>query len=127
MLTHAKISVSCPVERTARVQQVEGIFDLQPADSTGQNWDVYLPLDDQPWQIGLIVGHSGCGKSTIAKHLWPAHYYGTRQSLLWPEDQSILDALPARMPIKDLIHILSSVGFSSPPAWLRPYHVLSTG
>src|SRR5262249_52046079 len=81
----------------------------------------------QPRHIRRIVGPSGCRKSTIAKHLWPSHYYGPRQSLLWPEDQSILDALPARMPIKDLIHILSSVGFSSPPAWLRPYHVLSTG
>jgi hypothetical protein len=31
------------------------------------------------------------------------------------------------MSIKEVVELLSSVGFSSPPAWLRPYRVLSTG
>jgi GNAT superfamily N-acetyltransferase len=31
------------------------------------------------------------------------------------------------MPIKDIVALLSAVGFASPPAWLRPFHVLSTG
>jgi GNAT superfamily N-acetyltransferase len=31
------------------------------------------------------------------------------------------------MSIKEVTELLSSVGFSSPPAWLRPYHVLSNG
>jgi energy-coupling factor transporter ATP-binding protein EcfA2 len=31
------------------------------------------------------------------------------------------------MPIKDITSLLSAVGFSSPPAWLRPFSVLSTG
>jgi GNAT superfamily N-acetyltransferase len=31
------------------------------------------------------------------------------------------------MPVKEIVGLLSSVGFSSPPAWLRPHHVLSTG
>ena len=31
------------------------------------------------------------------------------------------------MSIKDVTTLLSSVGFSSPPAWLRPYGVLSNG
>src|SRR5204863_2808518 len=41
--------------------------------------------------------------------------------------RSVLDGFPVDVPIKELIELLSSVGFSSPPAWLRPYHVLSTG
>ena len=36
-------------------------------------------------------------------------------------------AFPPGMSIKDICALLSSVGFSSPPAWLRPYRVLSTG
>jgi GNAT superfamily N-acetyltransferase len=31
------------------------------------------------------------------------------------------------MGIKDITGLLSSVGFSSPPNWLRPFHVLSNG
>jgi hypothetical protein len=45
----------------------------------------------------------------------------------WPRDQSIVDAFPESLSIKEVTALLSAVGFSSPPAWLRPYHVLSTG
>ena len=31
------------------------------------------------------------------------------------------------MGIKDVVELLSSVGFSTPPAWLRPFHALSNG
>src|SRR5262249_47030182 len=81
-------------------------------------------LDEKAWHIGLITGPSGCGKSTIARHLWPDE---TRQRFDWPTDASILDAFPASLSIKEIAALLSSVGFSSPPAWLRPFHVLSTG
>jgi GNAT superfamily N-acetyltransferase len=39
----------------------------------------------------------------------------------------VLDAFPAAMGIKDLVLLLSSVGFSDPPSWVRPFRVLSTG
>src|SRR5207253_2407197 len=47
--------------------------------------------------------------------------------LAWSESLSVLDAFPDSLPIKDVVSLLSAVGFSSPPAWLRPFHVLSTG
>jgi ABC-type molybdenum transport system ATPase subunit/photorepair protein PhrA/GNAT superfamily N-acetyltransferase len=100
------------------------LFDLPPTRQAELTWDVSLPLEDRPWHIGLIVGPSGCGKSTIARHLWPAQVAGDPP---WPTDQSILDAFPTNLSIKDIVAMLSSVGFSSPPGWLRPFHVLSTG
>ena len=45
----------------------------------------------------------------------------------WPAERSILDAFPPAMPIKNIVELLSSVGFSSPPAWRRPFQALSTG
>jgi GNAT superfamily N-acetyltransferase len=39
----------------------------------------------------------------------------------------LLDGFPATQSIKEITALLSSVGFSSPPAWLRPFRVLSTG
>ncbi len=45
----------------------------------------------------------------------------------WPSDQAVVDGFPKTMSIKAITALLSSVGFSSPPAWLRPYGVLSTG
>jgi GNAT superfamily N-acetyltransferase len=40
---------------------------------------------------------------------------------------SVVDAFPDDMSIHDVVALLSAVGFASPPAWLRPFHVLSTG
>jgi GNAT superfamily N-acetyltransferase len=117
------ITVQSAIEETPRVLQVCGLFDLPAAKISAVSWDVRLPLDQRPWRLGLVVGPSGCGKTTIARHLWP----GALRQFTWPERQSVLDAFPAEMPVKEVIELLSSVGFSSPPAWLRPYHVLSTG
>lgn len=122
-----RITVSHPIEHTPRVAQVAGMFDLEPDKHTQLSWEVELPLHQEPWNIGLIVGPSGCGKSTIAKHLFPNHYHGPNTPLPWPQHNSILDAFPEALSIKDITQTLNTVGFSSPPAWLRPYHVLSTG
>lgn len=120
----AVIERSSPIVRTARVMQLESLFDVPPRERSELKWDVDLPLDDQPWNIGLIVGPSGSGKSTIARCLF------TRELIhgyTWRADRSIVDDFPADVSIKDITTILSSVGFSSPPSWLRPFNVLSTG
>jgi GNAT superfamily N-acetyltransferase len=39
----------------------------------------------------------------------------------------VVDLFPLEMSIKEIVALLSAVGFASPPAWLRPFHVLSTG
>lgn len=118
------ITVTSPIQRTGRVQQVEGLFDLPPSRQTELRWEVALPLEEKPWNVGLIVGPSGSGKSTIARRLWPAQL---AFEPAWQADKAVLDAFPEGMSIKEIVTLLSSVGFSSPPAWLRPYRVLSTG
>jgi ABC-type lipoprotein export system ATPase subunit len=116
--------VESAIRSTPRVQQIRGLFDLPAQTVSRVEWDVNLPLDEKPWHIGLITGPSGCGKSTIAHHLWPEQ---TRTVFDWPVDAAILDGFPGAQSIKDIATLLSSVGFSSPPAWQRPFHVLSTG
>ena len=127
-MPEAHITLETPIATTPRVKQVCGMFDLTPQAASRVEWHVALPLDERPWNIGLIVGPSGSGKSTIARHLFggePAALAAGSEE--WPKEQSILDAFPTGMPIKEIVALLSSVGFSSPPAWLRPFHVLSTG
>lgn len=114
----------CTVSRTPRVMQMEGLFDVSPSGSSSVSWDVNLPIEGRAWNIGLIVGSSGSGKTTIARQMFGPHMV---ESLDWPEKQSILDAFPASMGIKDITALLGSVGFSSPPSWIRPYGVLSNG
>jgi hypothetical protein len=115
---------SVPVVRTARVKQLEGMFDVPPAERSARCWEVELPLEERDWRIGLIVGPSGCGKTTLARELFPTALV---EGQAWPADRSIVDAFPAGLGIKEIAGLLSSVGFSSPPSWLRPFGALSNG
>jgi len=119
-----QITVESPINETPRVKQVRGMFDLPIEKTSRVTWDVRLPIDEKPWHVGLIVGPSGSGKTTIARHLFPEPmpdlYTGIARG-------SVVDAFPDGMPIKEVVTLLSAVGFASPPAWLRPFHVLSTG
>lgn len=118
------INRAVPIKRSARVMQVEGIFDIPPAEQSKEQWSVVLPLEERPWNIGLIQGPSGSGKTTIAKEAFGAAYVGEHA---WDEHAAVVDGFPASMGAKEVTLLLSSVGFSSPPSWLRPFHVLSTG
>jgi len=113
------------IVRTPRVMQLEGYFDLPPAESSDLAWDVDLPCEDRTWAIGLIVGPSGSGKSTVARELFGAERMVPVYE--WAPARAVVDGFPASMSIKAVTALLSSVGFSSPPAWLRPFNVLSTG
>lgn len=110
------------IDRTPRVIQLEGIFDIPLAKRAELSWDVNLPLDEKAWQIGLIVGPSGSGKSTILSEMFTAP-----SAPSWPKDKAVVDGFPASMGVKDVTSALSAVGFSSPPSWMRPYATLSNG
>lgn len=109
--------------RTPRVMQLEGVFDVAPSQKSVEQWTVNLELP-QEWNVGLIVGPSGCGKTTIAHELFGEYLV---KDWKWSKDKSIVDDFSKSMSIKDITGLLSSVGFSSPPSWLRPFHVLSNG
>jgi ABC-type ATPase involved in cell division len=100
------------------------MFDL-PVDATSRSsYSVEIPSLQDAWNIGVIVGPSGSGKTTIAKRAFGDRLVDRWE---WPVDQSILDGFPSGMGIREITQLLSSVGFSSPPAWLRPFQVLSNG
>lgn len=111
------------IERTSRVAMLEGMFDLPPSEKSAETWDINIDLPEE-WNIGLIVGPSGAGKTTVARELFGDNIVTDWE---WDGDKSIVDSFPADMSIKDITGLLSSVGFSSPPSWLRPFHVLSNG
>lgn len=122
--THRLIKRRIEIARTPRVMQLEGLFDVPQTETAELSWQVDLPLDERAWNIGLIVGPSGCGKSTIAREVFGDAVIGEQA---WPGFGSVLDGFPTDLGIKDITLLLASVGFASPPAWMRPFHVLSTG
>lgn len=111
------------VRRSPRVMQLEGMFDIPPTKVCKESWRLQIELD-RPWNIGLIVGPSGSGKSTVARELFGDYLVGDWP---WSEDKALVDDFPANMGIAEITGLLSSVGFSSPPGWLKPFRVLSNG
>lgn len=111
------------IVRTPRVMQMEGMFDVSPLDKSAEMWSVTLNLPNE-WNVGAIVGPSGSGKTTVARELFGNYMISSWD---WPDNKSVLDGFPVGMSIKDIVSLLSSVGFSSPPSWLKPFHVLSNG
>ena len=106
---------------TFRVSSVISKFDLQSNEST-EHFKGKIDLSND-WKIGLIVGKSGSGKTTIAKQLFEDFYITNFKYT----DKSILDDMPNYCPVSDITNAFNSVGFSSPPSWLKPYSVLSNG
>jgi GNAT superfamily N-acetyltransferase len=120
-----EIVVQCPVFDSFRVQQVAGMFDVPLAEKVTQRFTVELPdLTAEPaWRLGLIVGPSGSGKTTVARRLFGSRLI-ERQS--WPENRAVVDCFGDRS-IREITSLLTAVGFSSPPSWIKPYEVLSGG
>lgn len=114
------IRESCP-DKTFRVSSVMGTFDLQ-SENIKEHFKGVIDLPEN-WQIGLIVGNSGTGKTTIAKELFPNEYITTFDY----KAKSILDDMPEHCSVQEITKTFNAVGFSSPPSWLKPYAVLSNG
>jgi len=117
------VEVACPVFDSFRVRQVAGMFDVAAADRAVERFSVDMPELGTAWKIGLIVGPSGSGKTTIARRLFGERLYRRDP---WPDDRAVVDCL-GELPTKQIVGLLTAVGFSSPPSWIKPYGVLSGG
>jgi hypothetical protein len=116
-------TVDCLVHDSFRVQQVAGLFDLPVAARSHETFSAELPGNNQSWTIGAIVGPSGSGKSTLARAAFGDCVY---TPTAWPTDRAIVDCL-GDGSIQEITRVLTAVGLGSPPAWVKPYHVLSGG
>ena len=113
--------VESKIERTPRVKQLEAMFDVPPAKKSRLAWKGQVPIDDDDWQVGLIVGPSGSGKSTVKREL-----FGEEPAQEWG-DAPVVDQFREDLTMGDISRICQAVGFNTIPAWMRPYGVLSTG
>jgi len=118
---HFDIVKKSMTDNTFRSQAIKDKYDIQNSVITERFvGDIDLSAD---WQIGIIWGNSGTGKTTIAKEIFKSDYFVNYRYT----HNCVLDDFPKDIPTKKIFSMLNSVGFSSPPSWLKPYKVLSTG
>lgn len=117
------IKKSTTFQKTERNNLVCKMYDInftEIKDEFIANFDV-----DFDWNIGLIVGQSGTGKTTIATNKFKNFYLFKEHK--WDNEKSILDNFDEQIITEKIIESLTKVGFSSPLNWLKPYNLLSNG
>lgn len=107
-------------DNTFRVSKIKADYDVKEEHSSEHFvGDLNFP---EHWQIGVIVGNSGTGKSTIAKELFSDCYVEQFDYT----HKSVIDDMP-KCDVKEIEKMFYAVGFGSVPSWLKPYSVLSNG
>ena len=116
-----KIVKESAPKKTFRVASVIDTFDL-PSNKITEKFEGEINIE-RDWNVGIIVGASGTGKTTIAKEILKEQYYE-------PENYNsdcVLDDFPSDVNVEAITKMFGAVGFGSVTSWLKPYQVLSNG
>lgn len=117
----SKIILESYIQNDKYTEYIYNNFDIQNQEKTV----VEIPLnlsecEIKEWNIGLIVGSSGSGKSTILKHI------GEIKTPDYDYNKSIISNFPW-LKEDEVCRLFTSVGLSSVPVWLRKPQELSFG
>ena len=96
-------------------------FDIQNKEETS----VKIPINFSEcktfdWNIGVIYGGSGTGKTTLLKE------FGSLTLDSFDEQKPLISNFDWLEP-KEATFLLSAMGLASVPTWLRPFSLLSNG
>ena len=115
------ITLRTKINNDEYTKYVYEAYDIQDQEETvcviPNNIDLN-EVDD--WNVGVIYGGSGSGKTTILRTL------GDLEDPKFDNEKALISCFDFISP-EDASKLLSSVGLSSVPSWLRPYGVLSNG
>lgn len=109
------------IDKTFRVSKVMSDFDVK-LEHSNEHFMGNIELPNE-WNIGVIVGNSGTGKSTIAKELFSNDLITQFEY----NAKSVIDDMPKTKSVEEITKMFYAVGFGSVPSWLKPYNVLSNG
>ena len=117
----ANIELKTKILNDKYTEYVYDSFDIQNREET----QVSIPMNLSEaktfdWNIGVILGGSGSGKTTILKRM------GDVKKVEFDYEKPLISNFDWLEP-KDATLVLTSMGLSSVPTWLRPFHTLSNG
>jgi ABC-type ATPase with predicted acetyltransferase domain len=115
------IELKSKIQNDKYTNYVYDTFDIQNREETIVSIPMNLDgLNSFDWNIGVIYGGSGCGKSTILNKL------GGVKAIEFDKDKALISNFDWLEP-EQASRVLTSIGLSSVPTWLRPFHLLSNG
>lgn len=121
-----KITLESKIENDNYTQFLYDNYDIQNRDKTVT--EVPIPskedmeaMNKDDWNILLICGKSGSGKSTILREI-----YGDVKPIEYDYSKCVISQFP-RLTEEGVCDLLSSIGLASVPTWLRKPQELSNG
>lgn len=117
-----KINLTHKINNDKYTEYIYEAFDIQNKNESNVIVEANLEHLPKDWNIGVVYGGSGTGKTTILKNYFKKEmdksYFDNSKSLI-----SNFDWLEP----KEATFLLSAMGLSSVPTWLRPFNTLSNG
>ncbi len=108
--------------KSFRCQKAANSLDIDTSKKLTHTFQVRADIESD-FNIGLIVGASGSGKTSLAKEIWGQDSL----RLFLREDLPIIDQFPENLTYDTCVAMLSGVGLTSVPCWIRPAATLSNG
>ena len=116
-----KIKLESEIINDEYTKYIYDSFDIQNSEKTISEISYSLgEAKNFKWNIGVIYGSSGSGKTTILKKM------GSLSTCSFDNKKPLISNFDWLTP-KEATFLLTSMGLSSVPTWLRPFHLLSNG
>lgn len=117
-----ELTLVSDVSETFRCVKAANSLDIDTEKKAVHHFKVAADIES-PFSIGLIVGASGSGKTTLAKSIYGEKAFET----LLDDELPVIDQFPESFSYDECAAMLSGVGLTSVPCWIRPAKTLSNG
>lgn len=117
-----KVNLECEIPDSFMCQMAANSLDIDIKEKSKHEFEVNADLETD-YNVGLIVGASGSGKTTLAKEVFGEESFQEFLDLSKP----VIEQFPKDMNYDERSKLLSSVGLTSVPCWIRPAYTLSNG
>jgi ABC-type lipoprotein export system ATPase subunit len=117
-----KIQLTHKIKNDKYTEYIYEAFDIQNKEESNVIIESNLEHIGKKWNIGVVYGGSGTGKTTILKHFFKKEIDVSN----FDNSISLISNFDWLDP-KEATFLLSAMGLSSVPTWLRPFNTLSNG
>ena len=116
------VELKSDVSKSYRCKRAADSLDIDVNKKSVHNLSIDADITSE-FNVGLILGASGSGKTTLAKHIFGQDCF----EHVLNEELPIIEQFPKDYTYDECAYILSGIGLTSVPCWIRPVKTLSNG
>jgi ABC-type lipoprotein export system ATPase subunit/GNAT superfamily N-acetyltransferase len=117
-----KINLTHKINKDKYTEYVCNYFDIQNKEQSNVVIEANLEHLPKDWNIGVVYGGSGTGKTTILKN----YFKKEMDKSYFDNSKSLISNFDFIEPEASTL-LLTQMGLASVPTWLRPFNTLSNG